>query len=124
PPYYIINFPTKGHWKSKSRLEDIRVGLEDLIRIVQDLEIRSIALPPLGCGSGGLEWREVRPLIETAFKRVPDVEARLYPPEGAPPARTMRVATESPRMTWGRAALLTLLERYLRSAVELGSAEA
>src|SRR5688500_15782969 len=65
-PKYIINFPTKRHWRGKSLLEDIRSGLVDLIEVVRRLEIRSIAVPPLGCGLGGLDWNIVRPLIEEA----------------------------------------------------------
>lgn len=55
-PKYVINFPTKRHWKNKSRMEDIEAGLVDLIKVVKELEIKSIAIPPLGCGNGGLNW--------------------------------------------------------------------
>ena len=64
PPHYIINFPTKRHWRDKSRLEDIDAGLEALKADIRRLGIRSIAIPPLGCGSGGLAWSEVRPRID------------------------------------------------------------
>ncbi len=53
-PRYIINFPTKNHWKARSRLDDIRRGLAALVAVVRDLGIESIAIPPLGCGNGGL----------------------------------------------------------------------
>jgi O-acetyl-ADP-ribose deacetylase (regulator of RNase III) len=66
-PRHIINFPTKRHWKSKSRLEDIEAGLVDLVRVIKELDIRSIAVPPLGAGSGGLNWSDVRPRIEKAL---------------------------------------------------------
>src|SRR5439155_9797600 len=66
-PKYIINFPTKRHWKGKARLSDIESGLVDLIKEVKRLRINSIAVPPLGCGNGGLEWTEVAPLIKSAF---------------------------------------------------------
>ena len=66
PPHYIINFPTKRHWRGKSRLEDIDAGLEALKQDIRRLGIRSIAIPPLGCGSGGLAWSDVRPRIEQA----------------------------------------------------------
>ncbi|MFK9903131.1 macro domain-containing protein, partial [Klebsiella pneumoniae] len=65
-PRYIVNFPTKRHWKGKSRIEDIVSGLEDLVRVVENYNIRSIAIPPLGSGLGGLEWQDVKPLIESA----------------------------------------------------------
>ena len=55
-PKYIINFPTKGHWRSQSRMKDIESGLMDLIKVVKELNIKSIAVPPLGCGNGGLKW--------------------------------------------------------------------
>src|SRR5579884_1817745 len=63
-PRYIINFPTKVHWRSPSKLEYIREGLEDLVSQIRRLNIESIAMPPLGCGNGGLDWEDVRPLIE------------------------------------------------------------
>ena len=71
---WIINFPTKGHWRERSRLTDIEAGLEDLVDTVRRLGIRSIAVPPLGCGNGGLNWADVRPRIEAAFANLPDVK--------------------------------------------------
>jgi O-acetyl-ADP-ribose deacetylase (regulator of RNase III) len=65
-PRYIINFPTKRHWRGKSRLSDIEAGLRALVAEVERLGIRSIAVPPLGCGLGGLDWADVRPRIEAA----------------------------------------------------------
>ena len=67
-PKYIINFPTKRHWKGKSKMEDIESGLKALIADVERLGIKSIAVPPLGCGLGGLNWSDVRPRIEKAFR--------------------------------------------------------
>ena len=117
-PNYIINFPTKDHWRGKSSLESIREGLKDLVSQVQRLRIRSIAVPPLGCGNGGLEWSEVRPLIEGAFAELPDVEVRLFEPSGAPDPKSMEVKTRRPRMTAGRAAILKVLDTY--RALEYG----
>jgi O-acetyl-ADP-ribose deacetylase (regulator of RNase III) len=77
-PRLIINFPTKRHWKEKSRIEDIQTGLIDLIDVVQQHQIRSIAIPPLGCGLGGLNWEDVKPLIIKSFESVPDVDVLLY----------------------------------------------
>jgi O-acetyl-ADP-ribose deacetylase (regulator of RNase III) len=111
-PRFIINFPTKRHWKGKSRLQDIEPGLKALIEVVKEEKIRSIALPPLGCGNGGLDWDDVRVRIERAFSEVPDVEVQLYEPKGAPKAEEMKVATKRPQMTSGRAAILGLLSRY------------
>jgi O-acetyl-ADP-ribose deacetylase (regulator of RNase III) len=118
-PRYIINFPTKKHWKSKSRLEDIEAGLVDLVRVIEELDIKSIAVPPLGAGSGGLNWSDVRPRIEKALGGLSDVDVLLYVPEGAPPASEMKVATNKPRMTPGRAALLGLLKRYVEPGLDV-----
>lgn len=111
-PNFIINFPTKRNWRGKSKIEDIKSGLKDLVSQVRRLGIRSIAIPPLGCGNGGLDWDEVRPLIEAAFKDMPDVDVRLFEPLGGPEAKSMEVRTERPNMTRGRAAMLLVLETY------------
>ena len=79
-PKFVINFPTKGHWRSRSRLGDIEAGLEDLVRVVEDRKIASIAVPALGCGNGGLEWRTVEPLIRRAFDGRSDVTVYLFGP--------------------------------------------
>ncbi len=111
-PHYLINFPTKDHWRSPSRIEFIRDGLIDLVAQVRRLDIRSIAIPPLGCGNGGLDWSQVRPLIEAAFAPLPDLEVRLFGPGAPPEAKSMEVRTRRPGMTPGRAAMLKLLEVY------------
>jgi O-acetyl-ADP-ribose deacetylase (regulator of RNase III) len=110
---YIINFPTKRHWRGKSRLEDIESGLVALVGEVRRLGITSIAVPPLGCGLGGLNWNDVRPQIEAAFRSVPDVHVLLFEPAGAPPALSERASQEVPRMTPGRATLVALMAKYL-----------
>ena len=111
-PHYIINFPTKDHWRGKSQLAFIRDGLQDLVAQVRALGIQSIAVPPLGCGNGGLNWAEVRPLIESAFAALPDVDVRLFEPGDAPAPKTMEVRTHRPKMTPGRAAILKSIETY------------
>jgi len=111
-PKYIINFPTKRHWRSKSRLEDIILGLKDLIRTVEKLGIQSIAVPPLGSGLGGLNWKEVKGLIVDTFADIPNVDVLLYEPKGAPKADKIPIATTKPEMTRGRALLIKLLEIY------------
>jgi O-acetyl-ADP-ribose deacetylase (regulator of RNase III) len=111
-PHFIINFPTKDHWRGKSKIEFIKTGLDDLICEVRKLRIRSIAIPPLGCGNGGLDWAEVRPLIESAFAELDSVEVRLFEPAGAPDPKNMEVRTKRPNMTRGRAVVLKLLETY------------
>lgn len=111
-PKYVINFPTKDHWRGNSRIEFLTDGLQDLVRVIRELEIKSIAIPPLGCGNGGLEWSEVEVHIENAFTALPEVEVRLFAPQGAPKARDMVVKTSRPKMTPGRAAILKVLDTY------------
>lgn len=111
-PKYIINFPTKRHWKAKSKIEDIESGLVNLIEQVKSLEIRSIAVPPLGAGLGGLAWPAVKKRIEEAFEGLPDVRVLLFEPVGAPAAENMPIRTAQPNMTPGRALLIRLLELY------------
>jgi len=111
-PKFIINFPTKRNWRGKSRIEDIKSGLRALIADVRRLGIRTIAVPPLGCGNGGLDWQEVRPLIEAAFAEVPSVDVSLYSPDGAPEPRAMPVNTKRPDMTPARALFIKLMHQY------------
>ena len=111
-PHFIINFPTKDHWRGNSKLSFIQVGLKDLIAQVQALDIRSIAIPPLGCGNGGLDWANVKPMIEAAFAALSDVDVRLFEPGDAPSAKSMKVRTSRPQMTIGRAAILKSIDTY------------
>jgi O-acetyl-ADP-ribose deacetylase (regulator of RNase III) len=112
-PRYIINFPTKRHWRGKSRVEDIGAGLRALVEEVRNRRIRSIAIPPLGSGLGGLEWTEVRTLIQGAMEQIPEVDVVVYEPrEPAADDRPNR-SRPVPRMTTGRAALVSLMNRYL-----------
>jgi O-acetyl-ADP-ribose deacetylase (regulator of RNase III) len=111
-PKYIINFPTKDHWRGSSRIEFIQDGLVDLVKQIQALGITSIAIPPLGCGNGGLEWQKVKPLIEQAFTAIPEVTVYLFEPSGTPPAIDMTVNSPRPKMTPGRAAILKVLDTY------------
>jgi len=111
-PRYIINFPTKDHWRGSSRIEDIRAGLVALVEEIKRLEISSVAIPPLGCGNGGLRWSEVRPLIEEAMAAMPDVHVLLFAPQAAPEADKMVVATKKPNMSRSRALLIQLMEFY------------
>jgi O-acetyl-ADP-ribose deacetylase (regulator of RNase III) len=118
-PKYIINFPTKRHWKGNSRLEDIRDGLKALAAEVQQRGITSIAVPPLGCGLGGLRWSVVRPFIEKTFSDMPNVRVLLFEPHGAPDAKTMPVRTKVPNMTIARALFIKLMHRYNQFAYRL-----
>jgi len=115
---YIINFPTKRHWKGKSKLEDIQQGLKALAQEIKRLGIRSISIPPLGCGLGGLNWETVRPIIESALGYLTDVEVDIYEPLGAPKAKEMVTRTKKPRMTVGRASLIMLVKKYLEAMLD------
>lgn len=117
-PHYIINFPTKRHWIGRSSYGDIAAGLKALVDEIRKLGIGSIAVPPLGCGNGGLDWQRVRPMIEDAFAAIPEVRVLLYAPAGAPPLAERVVQTERPRMTRARALFLLAMERYSVLAYE------
>ena len=97
PPRYIVNFPTKRHWRGKSRIEDIEAGLAALVDLIRSKRIRSIALPPLGSGLGGLDWQDVRARIESALEEIPEVQVRVYEPRGAPASDQMRRPAQSPQ---------------------------
>ena len=116
-PRYIINFPTKRHWRGASRMGDIESGLRALVDEVHQRGIRSIAVPPLGCGLGGLDWRDVRPRIERAFAALPDVRVLVFEPVGAP-AGAVAVSLAAPKLTAGRATLVGLIARYLGALMD------
>lgn len=110
-PRLIVNFPTKQHWKANSRIEFIRDGLRDLVSIIRDRGITSIAIPPLGAGNGGLEWTRVRPIIEEALAPLEDVDVRIFDPV----QRSFDVAADRPvRLTNSRALLLALMLGYAK----------
>jgi len=112
-PRFIINFPTKRHWRHPSKLEYVRDGLCDLTRQVERLGIKSIAIPPLGCGNGGLNWSEVKPLILHAFEGARDVRVVLFEPTDAPAAAAVIDRRDKPEMTPARAAVIELMGRYI-----------
>jgi len=118
PPRYIINFPTKRHWRGQSRIEDIEAGLADLVAVVRGRGIRSIAIPPLGAGLGGLDWKEVRSRIAHALGALPDLRVIVFEPHGVPDSSRGARAKSAPRMTHGRAALVALMERYLAGLLD------
>lgn len=115
---YIINFPSKRHWRGASRMEDIESGLQDLVKVIEERSIKSIALPPLGCGLGGLDWNQVRNRIEHALSKFTDVEIIVFEPKGAPEAERMVKNRKVPKMTAGRAALVELVHRYLAGLLD------
>jgi O-acetyl-ADP-ribose deacetylase (regulator of RNase III) len=117
-PQYIFNVATKQHWRGNSRLEYIERGLAELVREVRRLKIRSIAMPPLGCGLGGLRWEDVYPRIVQAFEDLPNVRVLVFEPAGEAHGKSIRNATKRPNMTPGRAVLLALMGRYLATGYE------
>lgn len=114
-PRYIINFPTKRHWRGKSRLKDIEDGLIALVEEIRTRGIRSVAIPPLGSGLGGLSWSDVRERIERALGTLTDARVVVFEPEGAP--EIVR-SSEVPKMTPSRAALVGLMNHYLAGLME------
>ena len=117
-PRYIINFPTKRHWRGKARMVDLEMGLDDLVRVIRDKEIRSIAVPPLGAGLGGLEWSEVRSRINRYLADLEGVRVVVFEPHSdSEPAASYRAA-EVPKMTTGRAVLVRLMQRYLSGLLD------
>lgn len=116
-PRYIINFPTKRHWRSRSRIEDIKKGLVSLVREIQTRNISSVAIPPLGSGLGGLDWNEVRLLIEHALAVVPDVDVQVFEPF-AKVYTEVNNSSKNFRMTVGRAALVGLINKYLSALLD------
>jgi O-acetyl-ADP-ribose deacetylase (regulator of RNase III) len=115
-PKWIINFPTKEHWRGKSRIEWIRDGLVDLRRTVQELGIRSLAIPPLGAGQGGLRWEDVRPEIESALSDLGAVEVVVYEPTEKYQNVSKRRGVE--KLTPARALVAELVRRYWVLGIE------
>ena len=109
-PRWIVNFPTKDHWRTRTRLEWIEQGMEDLKRVVETLGIRSIAVPPLGCGNGGLEWRVVKPVIESALARIDGLEATVYEPTTKYQNVAKKRGVEA--LTPARALMAEIVRRY------------
>lgn len=111
-PRYIINFPTKRHWQGKSRIEDIESGLAALVEVIRSRNIRSIAVPPLGSGLGGLDWSLIRPRIEATLREFSDLRVVIFEPSDASADTRVNRSSDVPNMTAGRAALVGLMHRY------------
>ena len=110
---YIINFPTKAHWRGTSQLAYVQEGLRHLVSEVLRLGITSLAVPPLGCGLGGLSWPIVKKLIEEAFTPFPGVDVLVYAPGKTPDAQDMPNTTQCPPLTPLRAAFFTFIDGYM-----------
>ena len=109
-PRWIINFPTKTHWRVNTRLEWIAEGLKDLVRVIEQNRIRSIAIPPLGCGNGGLDWGSVRPLIVDAVEEVEGLDAIIYEPTDKYQNVSKQTGVE--KLTPARALVAEMVRRY------------
>lgn len=109
-PRWIVNFPTKKHWRQPTQIGWIEAGLEDLKAVIRQKGIRSIALPPLGCGNGGLDWSEVRPRIEAALADLTNVDVVVYEPT----TKYQNVAKKKgvEELTPARALIAELVRRY------------
>ncbi|MBX9827004.1 MAG: macro domain-containing protein [Xanthobacteraceae bacterium] len=117
-PKWIINFPTKRHWRGKSRLEDIESGLRALKQEIVSRDIKSIALPPLGSGLGGLPWQDVRKSIEHALGELNNVRIIVFEPHTVLTAQSISKNPNAPSMTPGRAALVGLMHQYLSGLLD------
>ncbi|HPC59606.1 MAG TPA: macro domain-containing protein [Verrucomicrobiota bacterium] len=120
-PRWIINFPTKKHWRHPSQLEWVRNGLEDLKRVIAEKQIKSIAVPPLGCGNGGLQWDEVRPAIESALAALEGVNVLVFEPTTAYLNTAKRMGLEA--LTPARAMIAELVRRYSILGIECTNLE-
>ena len=94
-------------------MEDIDAGLISLAEVIRSRNIRSLAMPPLGSGLGGLDWFEVRPRIEAVLRQFNDLKVVIFEPSGASVDARVNRSTDVPKMTAGRAALVGLMDRYL-----------
>ena len=109
-PRWIINFPTKKHWRHPSKLEWIAEGLKDLRTVIAERGIRSIAIPPLGSGNGGLDWAAVRPLLEAALGDLAGVHVVVYEPTAKYQNVAKRRGVE--KLTPARALIAEMIRRY------------
>lgn len=115
-PKWIINFPTKKHWRHPSKIEWIIDGLKDLKKVIAEMGIRSVALPPLGSGNGGLDWKDVRPMIEAALRSMPEVDFVVYEPTSKYQNVAKRAGVE--KLTPARALVAELVRRYWVLGIE------
>jgi len=120
-PRWIINFPTKKHWSAPSQMQWIRDGLKDLARIIKEKEIKSVALPPLGCGNGGLEWRYVRQEMESTLADLRDVCIIAFEPAITYQNAPKRVGVEE--LTPARALIADMVRRYSILGIECTNLE-
>jgi len=109
-PQWIVNFPTKQHWRSKSKIEWIEDGLDDLKLFITTNNVKSIAIPPLGAGQGGLKWEDVKIKIEEKLTRLDDVDILVFQPT----QKYQNIAKKEgvQKLTPARAMMAELIRRY------------
>src|SRR6185437_4419577 len=115
-PKWIINFPTKKHWRHPSKLEWVETGLQDLKAVIKRNNIRTIAIPPLGAGNGGLDWRLVKPRIEAALAELDDVDVLVFEPTSKYQNVAKRAGVE--KLTPSRALIAEIVRRYWVLGIE------
>jgi O-acetyl-ADP-ribose deacetylase (regulator of RNase III) len=115
-PKWIINFPTKIHWMQKSNYKYIETGLDDLIKVIKDLNIQSIALPPLGSGQGGLKWEKVKEILVNKLSQLDEVKIEIYEPDFIPE----KILTQQKNsLTKQRGMILFTIQKYNENGFEL-----
>ena len=117
-PRYIINFPTKRHWRSKSKMADLESGLIALAIEIRARNIRSVAMPALATDLGGLSWSDVRPAIEAALSDLEGIHVTVFEPGSVPQDGRPNRSRAIPAMTETRAVLVGLVDRYLRGLLD------
>ncbi|GCC51273.1 phosphatase [Chryseotalea sanaruensis] len=109
----IVNFPTKTLWHLKSKYDYIEQGLQELVNVVRQENIKSIAIPPLGCGNGGLKWEKVRGLMEKYLGHLTDVDILIYEPnEAVKELIKQQDSKKEAKLTHARAMLLYMMFYY------------
>lgn len=121
---WILNFPTKQHWRNRSKIEWIELGLADLRQQVLALEISSLAVPPLGCGNGGLDWKDVKPLVINALQGFTDLDVVVYEPSQRYRVSRAPAPVARPELTPARALLAAAIHRYESAGLECTLLEA
>ena len=109
-PRWIINFPTKKHWRNPSKMEWIQEGLKDLVRVLKEKQVQSVALPPLGCGNGGLQWELVRREMEAVLSSLENVDVVIFEPTEGYYNAPKRAGVGD--LTPARALIAELVRRY------------
>lgn len=113
---WIVNFPTKQHWRDKSKIEWIEEGLQELKQFIIEHQVKSIAIPPLGAGNGGLNWHEVKSKIEAALSDLDQVEIVIFEPTAQ--YQNIIKKTGVSQLTPARAMIAELVRRYWFLGIE------